>query len=114
MPKLRRETFDEVAQLYDAVRPGYPDALFDAVVEFARLPDDAQILEIGAGTGKATLPFAQRDYTMHCLEPGTNLASVIAHNLREYPKVTIEPVSFEVWPLREQAFDLVISAQAFH
>lgn len=114
MSKQRSETFDEVAHLYDAVRPSYPDALFDTIVELAQLPNDAHILEIGAGTGKATLPFARRGYAMHCIEPGTNLASVITHNLREYPKVRVEPVSFEAWALCENSFDLVISAQAFH
>ncbi|MEM8534632.1 MAG: class I SAM-dependent methyltransferase [Chloroflexota bacterium] len=114
MAKQRSETFDEVAQLYDAVRPSYPDALFEAIVELAQLPDDAHILEIGAGTGKATLPFARRGYAMHCLEPGANLVSVLTRNVCEYPKVTVEPVSFEGWSLRENSFDLVISAQAFH
>ena len=114
MANQRSETFDEVAQLYDAVRPSYPDALFEAIVELAHLSEDACILEIGAGTGKATLPFARRGYVMHCLEPGANLVSVLTHNLRAYPKVTIEPVSFEGWSWRENSFDLVISAQAFH
>jgi hypothetical protein len=33
----QRFTFDKVADLYDAARPGYPDALMDHVVTFAGL-----------------------------------------------------------------------------
>lgn len=114
MDKKRSEIFDEVALLYDAVRPGYPEALIEDVIELANLETSATILEVGTGTGKATIPFASRGYTVHCLEPGRNLAAVASKNLHSYPKVVIETVKFEDWQLQEAAFDLVISAQAFH
>lgn len=113
MNKKRSEIFDEVAQLYDAVRPGYPEALIEDVIELANLSCSATILEVGTGTGKATVPFASRGYTIHCLEPGRNLAAVASKNLHSYPNVVIETVKFEDWQL-ESRFDLVISAQAFH
>ena len=114
MPRKLSETFDEVAELYDRSRPGYPAALVEAVIATAQLGNTAKILEVGTGTGKATLPFAERGYTMRCLEPGHNLAAVAAANLRTYPNVAIEAVTFEDWPLQPRAFDLVMSAQAFH
>ncbi len=55
-----RATFDRAALLYDEARPGYPEALFDDVVSLSRLPPGGRILEIGCGTGQATLPFACR------------------------------------------------------
>ncbi len=114
MGKKRSEIFDEVAQLYDAVRPGYPEALIEDVIELADLQTTATILEVGTGTGQATIPFASRGYTIHCLEPGRNLAAVASKNLHSYPNVGIETVKFEDWQLQEAVFDLVISAQAFH
>ncbi len=114
MDKKRREIFDEVAQLYDEIRPSYPEALIEDVIELADLATSAAILEVGTGTGKATVPFASRGYTVHCLEPGRNLAAVASKNLRSYPKVVIENVKFEDWQLHKAVFDLVISAQAFH
>lgn len=112
--KRRAQTFNQVAQLYNAARPSYPLDLIEDVVRLAPLSATAQILEIGAGTGKATLPFAQRGYTLHCLEPGDQMATVAAENLRAYPKVTLETVTFEDWPLQAATYDLVMSAQAFH
>src|SRR5262245_2416738 len=114
MAITRQETFDEVAELYDRARPGYPEALFDTLLAETGLTTDDALLEIGSGTGKATLPFAQRGYTVHCLEPGRNLAAVAARNLSAYPHVTIETVRFEDWPVLEQRYGLVYSAQAFH
>jgi protein-L-isoaspartate O-methyltransferase len=87
--KKRSEIFDEVAQLYDAVRPGYPEALIEDVIELVNLPDSARILEIGTGTGKATVLFASRGYTIHCLEPRINLTAVASKKLYSYPKVVI-------------------------
>jgi hypothetical protein len=43
-------TFDEVADLYDRVRPRYPRALFDDLFTAAKLRAGDRVLEIGAGT----------------------------------------------------------------
>ena len=50
----RRLVFGEVAELYDSVRPSYPDALVDDVLAFAGAGPGDPALEVGAGTGKAT------------------------------------------------------------
>ena len=38
--------FDDVAELYDAVRPRYPEALFAELVSAGRLQSDSRLLEI--------------------------------------------------------------------
>ncbi|MGB3292737.1 MAG: class I SAM-dependent methyltransferase [Phormidesmis sp.] len=112
--KRRSQAFDQIAQLYDTARPSYPPQLVEDLVAIAQLPTTAQILEIGTGTGKATLPLAQRGYHIQCLEPGSHLAAIAAENLHPYPNVKIQTVAFEDWPLQSAAYDLVMSAQAFH
>jgi len=109
-----RTTFDGAALLYDEVRPGYPEELFDEVVSLSGIPSGGRILEIGCGTGQATLPFAHRGYEMLCVELGENLAAVARRNLSEYPRVEVLTADFEDVPLPEGAFDLAISATAFH
>ena len=54
-----RQTFEEVPELYDRARPAYPTELFDDLVSLGRIPDGGRILELGCGTGKATLSLAQ-------------------------------------------------------
>lgn len=112
--KKRSRTFNQIAQLYDMARPHYPAELMADLLELAQLSPTAQILEIGTGTGKATLPMARRGFNLHCLEPGNNLAAVAAENLRPYPNATIKTSTFEDWPLQTEVYDLVMSAQAFH
>jgi SAM-dependent methyltransferase len=110
----RRRTFDGVAELYDRLRPGYPDRLFEDVVTLSAIPPGGRILEIGAGPGKATVEFARRGYPMTCLEPGPNLARIARRNLAAFPGVRIEECTFEDWPPSDEAFDLVVAAQSFH
>jgi len=106
--------FNEIADLYDACRPAYPEELIDALISMTGIQSDSRILEIGSGTGKATLHFARCGLSILCIEPGQNLVSVAAQALKSYPRVEFEAVTFEQWHKHPGAFDLVMSAQAFH
>jgi SAM-dependent methyltransferase len=109
--RSRRAVFDGVAERYDAERPGYPDAIVDAAL--AGVPARARILEIGCGTGKASVAFARRGHRVLGVELGANLAAVARRNLAALDFATwVGP--FEEWPVEEAAFDLVVSAQALH
>src|SRR5215207_9145809 len=109
-----RATFNQAARDYDAIRPGYPAELFDDIVALAALPVDGRILEVGCGTGQATLPFARRGYAMHCLDIGADLVAVAREHCRPYPNVDFEVVAFEDWEAPAETFDLVMSATAWH
>jgi SAM-dependent methyltransferase len=107
-------TFDEVALLYDQVRPGYPEALFDDVVALSGIQPGGRVLEIGCGTGQATVPLARRGFSALCIELGENLAAVARRNLAGYPGVEVWTGAFEEWPVEEAAFDLAVAATSFH
>ena len=109
-----RTTFDGAALLYDEVRPGYSEELFDDVVALSGIPSGGRVLEIGCGTGQATVPLARRGYRILCVELGENLAAVARRNLASYPRVEVRTGDFETYPLQEGAFDLAVSATAFH
>jgi SAM-dependent methyltransferase len=109
----RRLSFGEVAELYDRTRPSYPEALVDDVVAFARLRPGDRVLEVGAGTGRATVLVAARGISIAALEPSPQMAAIARRNCRRYPNVTIEEVEFEHWRPPER-FRLLISAQAWH
>jgi SAM-dependent methyltransferase len=111
---MLRTTFDEEASLYDEVRPGYPEELFDDVISLSGIPAGGSILEIGCGTGQATLPFARRGYRVLCVELGENLVAVASRNLEAYPLAEVHIGPFEEWRLQEAVFDLIVSATAFH
>jgi SAM-dependent methyltransferase len=109
-----RSTFDDVAELYDAIRPRYPEALFAELVRRAGLQPTAELLEIAPGTGQATLPLARRGHRITAIELGANMARVARDRLKAYPDVVIMHASFEEADLRAGAFDLVYVATAFH
>jgi SAM-dependent methyltransferase len=109
-----RTTFNDVAEIYDEVRPGYPEQLIEDAISLSVIPSGGSILEIGCGTGKATLPFARCGYAMLCLELSKNMASLAAEHCRPYTRIDIQNISFEEWPLQKKAFDLAICAEAFH
>ena len=109
-----RTIFNDMAALYDEVRPGYPEQLIEDTLALSQIPPGGQILEIGCGPGTATVPFPRRGYTMLCLELGAELARLAHENCRSYPRVTIRNSSFEEWTLQAHTFDLAICAEAFH
>lgn len=113
-PLTLRTIFDQAVDEYDAIRPGYPSTLIDDIITITALPINGCVLEIGCGTGQATLPFAQRGYQMTCLDIGPALAARAAANCQPYPNVAIHVTSFEDWPAPPETFDLAISATAFH
>ena len=107
-------TFDLSARLYDEARPGYPEELFEDLVRLCGLPDGGKVLEVGCGTGKATLPLARRGYRILCLEPGANLAAIARRNLSAFvPAVEVEERAFEDWKPGSEAFDVVAAAASF-
>jgi len=110
----QRFTFDEIGDLYDRYRPGYPEALFEDLLSLSGLSASDRILEVGCGTGQATLPLARRGYAMSCLEPGPRLASIARKNLAAFSGIDVVCETFETWPCELAAFGLVFSAQAFH
>lgn len=110
----RSVTFDRVAEQYDRYRSGYPEQLADDVVRLSGIAPGGRILEIGSGTGKATVLFARRGFEILGLEPGAHLRAVAERNLAEFRGVRFVGATFEAWEPRGLTVDLVIAAQSFH
>ena len=108
------KTFDRVPDLYDAHRPGYPEEMIQEVIRFSGIPEHGKILEIGCGTGQATKPFAERGYTMTCLDPGPATAEKAREKFKHCPDINIVTDTFEAWPPAGGPYDLLIAATSFH
>ncbi len=110
-----RQTFDSAAALYHQVRPDYPEELLEAVIDAAGLRRGDRLLEVGCATGKATIPLAEWGFRITCVELGPALAAEARRNLAKFADVEIVEGSFEEWkPTRNQVFDLVYAATAWH
>lgn len=112
--RLRR-TFDSAADRYHAARPEYPEPLFETLIEVTGLRRGDRLLEVGCGSGKATLPLARRGFGITCLEIGPGLAAAARSNLAGFPDVDVIEADFETWqPRWGERFDLVFAATAWH
>lgn len=110
----QRLVFGEVAELYDSTRAGYPDELVDDVIGFAGSDGPGlRAVEVGAGTGKATVSFAARGLDIVAIEPSAAMAEVARRNTAGF-KVRVAQTSFEDWPATGETFRLLYSATAWH
>ncbi len=113
-PSRRREIFDEDAERYDRARPDYPLQLYDDLVELAGIGPGCRVLEIGCGTGQATVPLAERGCEIVAVELGASLAKIARRKLERFPNADVVTASFEDWPLPDEPFDVVLAATAWH
>jgi SAM-dependent methyltransferase len=110
----RRLVFGQVAELYDASRPSYPPAMVEELLRRAGARAGDRVLEVGAGTGKATTLFAARGLDVVAIEPSPEMAAVARRNCAPYPQVRIVESDFEQWDPGGRRFPLLYSAQAWH
>lgn len=110
----RRLAFGAAARTYDAVRPGYPTQLVNALIEQAGLDSASTVLEIGCGTGQLTRGLVRTGCALLCLEPSRELAVVARRNLSRFPKVEVREELFEQFEMVAGTFDLVVAATSFH
>jgi SAM-dependent methyltransferase len=110
----RRTMFDAVAELYDRARPGYPLELFADLVELADLRAGSRVVEIGCGSGRATIPLAEQGLDIVCVELGEGLAAVARRNLARFPRIEVVGADFEEWEPDRADFDAVVAFTAFH
>ncbi|HET7012725.1 MAG TPA: class I SAM-dependent methyltransferase [Streptosporangiaceae bacterium] len=110
-----RVTFDSIADNYHQARPEYPSVLYAELIELAELRAGDQLLEIGCATGKATIPLADRGFSITCVELGSELAAAARRNLAGYPGVEVVQGAFEDWgPAADGGYSLVFAATSWH
>ena len=106
--------FDRIPYSYDRYRPGYALEAVEALVELSGARKGADVLEIGAGTGKLTVALAERGFPVTAVEPGERMADFLVGRVRRWPDVRIVRSTFEDAPIERGSFDLVVAATSFH
>jgi SAM-dependent methyltransferase len=106
-----RLSFDEVAEIYDEVRPSYPAGVFDAL--FDVLPPKPEIIEVGPGTGQATKDLLARGASVHAIEIGSAMAAKLRSNLPS-DRLRVSVGDFETTAIEPGNADAVFSATAYH
>jgi SAM-dependent methyltransferase len=110
----RKHWYSPAAAAYHQVRPRYPQAIIDRVVEVTQLSADSSLLEIGCGPAIATPAFAALGCRMLCIEPNPDFYHLAQQTCESYPNVELQNCSFEEWQLEPQRYDAVLAASSFH
>ena len=113
-PREQRLVFGEDPELYDKARAGYPAGLVSEVMSFGSLGRGDRAVEVGAGTGKATVAFARAGLQITAIEPSPEMAAVASRNCADFPDVSVVVSSFEDWDGGGEPRDLVFAAQSWH
>lgn len=111
----RARAFDTYAGEYDRFRPGYPEELFETIADRLALPQLPVVVDLGAGTGRASLAMAELGWRVTAVEPGKPLLDILRGAATNAGLVisTVQAGAEETG-LDPHSADLVTAAQAFH
>jgi SAM-dependent methyltransferase len=105
-------SFGQVASLYDAVRPGYPPAAVEVLLDaVAGPPRTLDVVDVGAGTGKLTELLVALGHRVTAVEPDAAMLGALTNRL---PTVIGTVGTGEYTSLESASADVLVVAQAFH
>lgn len=106
--------YDSVALAYDRTRPRYPAEILTRMQQIVKLQPVKSVLEIGAGSGIATIELAKLGASIVALEPSKSACAIARDKCNAYPNLEIVNTVFEDWDLKTRKFDVVVAATSFH
>lgn len=109
-PQGQAQVFGEDPALYERFRPGYPRELMEAVVTNIA---DGPVLEVGAGTGKATRALLALGKRVHAIEPDARMAAVLQVHCGQ-GLTQVDHAALEYAQLPVEYFPLAVAAQSWH
>lgn len=113
MSELGR-SFDSSAAEYLLARSAYPSELIAYILQVAELESTSKVLDVGCGSGQATLEFVSRGYRVVAIDPAKNALDLLSERCADFPKVELVHSTFEGYECPDSTFDLIVCAQAFH
>ncbi|ANS77684.1 Methyltransferase [Serinicoccus hydrothermalis] len=100
-------SFAEGGDDYERLRPSYPDAAVDLLAPGR----GADVVDVGAGTGKLTRLLMARGHRVRAVEPSGAMRETLR---RALPGVEVLPGTGEATGLPQGSADLVTYAQSWH
>jgi SAM-dependent methyltransferase len=103
--------FAPSTELYEKIRPEYPDAAVDILVRELGIARGRIVVDVGAGTGKLTRALVRTGATVIAVEPLAEMRERLAESV---PLAVPFDGSAERMALRDGSAHAITVAQAFH
>lgn len=116
MPVIKglETTFNTVFAEYDKWRPTYVSELYEDIFAAKEINSSSNVLEIGIGTGQATLPILDKGCSLTAIELGDKLAEYAKQKFSDYKNFNVINIAFQDFECPPHSFDFIFSASAFH
>ena len=109
-----RERFSTRVENYVRYRPGYPEAVVDAIAERCGNVDASRVADIGSGTGIFSRLLLDRGFSVYGVEPNAEMRAAAESQLACEDRFTSVDGSAECTTLPDACVDVITAAQAFH
>ncbi len=111
---LEAESFGKINSLYDRARVGYPNHLINDIITYSGTTQHGKVLDVGCGSGQATIPFAQRGYNVIALDISQEMIELVKNKCSTFHNVSFKVGSFEDVELYPEHLDIIVSGMAWH
>lgn len=109
-----KQRFTNRVSDYIKARPGYPGQIIQLLTERFGLRPDAQVGDIGSGTGLLAEIFLKNGNPVYGVEPNQAMRMAGESHLRDYHRVTSINGCAEATSLPEHSCDFLVAGQSFH
>jgi len=113
-PAAATERFGTRVDAYVRARPGYPDAVATMLGAVYGLGAQAQVADIGAGTGLSSLPFLRAGWQVSGVEPNAPMREASRVWSAQFAGYRALDGTAEQTGLADASIDLALAGQAFH
>ena len=105
--------FHLATESYGAVRPSYPRAAVERILEGAEA-SELTIADVGAGTGKLTSELLARGAQVAAIEPAQAMRDQMLELVGQHPGLSIIDAHGESTGLEDSSVDRAVFAQSWH
>ena len=103
--------FSSAAELYQQVRPNYPQEIVHWLIEELKINKQSTVLDVGAGTGKFLNYLKQSTSNIIAVEP---IQEMLEQLKMVHPEIQTQQASSHDIPLESNTIDAILCAQSFH
>lgn len=107
--------FAKVAADWDEIRSGYfTEAMRDAAIEKANLPEGATVADVGTGTGFVLQGLVKRAARVIGFDESAEMLAVARRNLAGHDHVALREAEGQALPAEDATFDAVFANMYLH